>query len=295
MLLAGLLLTACVPASVPAGDRAVAVEPCPPSVPAGDVAVPSAPTADTLGRLVPQQPPSEALLCRYAPDGTGAAPLTGQVALAGGLERLPQDLLLPGGTGVPACDAGTAGSAGPSAASLLRLTYPDGVVWVAAAGTCAGTSNGPFTSGYDRSDVLAASFAASAWTVPAQPDADQRCVPERTGRAGQEFALLPGGSTSLVLCRVAGDGVARRVATDAQRAQVQDVLDEPVASRQPVPCAQTPEQYELVARYPAGPAVQVAYVPGCAADVGNGSLTAALEPAGQRRLRAVLAEAFGPA
>jgi hypothetical protein len=141
--------------------------------------------------------------------------------------------------------------------------------------------------------VLAASFAASAWTVPPQQDADQRCVPERTGRAGQEFALLPAGATSLVLCRVAGDGVTRRSATEGQRAEVQAALDAPVATREPRPCAATPEQYELVARYPAGPSVQVAYVPGCALDVGNGSLQAALEPDGQRVVRAVLREAFG--
>lgn len=282
-LLAGLLLGGC--ASI-AGDRPpdAAAPPCPASKAAG-VVVPAAPTADTVGRLVPERPPTQALLCRY--QGDGDASLTGEVGLSAGLERLPQDLLLPAAVSPLACDADRA--AAPE--HLLRLTYPDGVVWVAS--TCAGTSNGPFSSGYDRSDVLSASFTAGAWTVPRQPDADQRCVPERTGRAGQEFALLPTGSTSLVLCRIAGDGTTRRTATQAQRMQVQAALDTPVATRQPTPCAQSQEQYELVARYPVGPPVQVAYLPGCALDVGNGSLQAALEPDGERAVRNVVGQAFG--
>ena len=74
---------------------------------------------------------------------------------------------------------------------------------------------------------------------------------------------------------------------------MQRALDAPTATRVPQPCPATPEQYELVARYPSGPAVRVTYLPGCALDVGNGSLQAALEPDGAAAVRGVVEQAFG--
>ncbi len=295
---AALLLTACGSGTTTPGQPA-APEGCPASVVVSPaervpVPVPQDPTAETTGRLVPQEPPTSARVCTYGPvDGDaepGPVALSGDVALTGGLERVPQDLLLPRATGGGgACTP----APGPVAGRLLRLTYPDGVVWVSAGDGCGGTGNGPFRSDVDRADLLAASAAAGAWTAPDQPDAAQRCVPERAGRRGQEAALLPAGATSLVLCRVAGDGVARRSATPAQQQAVQDVLDEPVAVPSTGGCpGGGGTQYELAARYPAGPAVVVRFTDGCRPDVDNGSLAAQLEPAGLARLRALLQAAF---
>ncbi|MCW2701975.1 MAG: hypothetical protein JWQ45_3510, partial [Blastococcus sp.] len=140
--------------------------------------------------------------------------------------------------------------------------------------------------------LLAASLAAGAWTVPPQRDAEQRCVPERTGRLGQDTALLPAGATSLVLCRVAGDGVVRRTATDAQRALVEDVLAEPVAVPSSGGCDGGGDLHELVARYPEGPPVLVRFLDRCRPDVDNGSLAAQLDAADSARLQAMLTAVF---
>ena len=278
-----LLLAAC--ATPDGGGQARGPGPLP-GCPARSAAeVPAEPTADTVGRLVPAQAPTSALVCRY--DAAGAA--TGEAELTAGLDAVPTDLLLARG------DAETAGDCaeepGPLTPVLLRLAYPDGVVWLATteqARLCGGTTNGQFASGEDVGDVLVASAEAGRWTVPALPDADQRCVPQRTGRLGQETALLPAGVQALTLCRVAGDGVRRRTATAQERAVVEDVLSEPVAVLDPRSCTAGGEQYELAASYGPGRAVLVRYAPGCAPDVDNGSLRADLQPADRDRLEAVL-------
>ncbi|MCW2777277.1 MAG: hypothetical protein JWN17_1002, partial [Frankiales bacterium] len=161
------------PAAAPGG--------CPTSVRLTGV---PASTVDTGGRLVPQEPPTSAVVCRYAPAAGGArSDLAVERPLTGGLDRLAADLqLAPAGPGAAVCaDAGSA----PVTPYLLRLTYPDGVVVVRAdddpAG-CPGTRTDTVTSAQGRGDVLAASASAGTWTVPPLPDADQRCVPDRTGR-----------------------------------------------------------------------------------------------------------------
>ncbi len=283
------LLAACGSPAAPRDDAAVG---CPSRTVVGDV--PATPTAETTGRLVPEQTPAQALVCRYGPVADGRADLTGEAPLTAGLDRLPADLLLPGQerTATGDCVPGP----GPVTPVLLRLTYPDGAVWVAAtaeADRCRGATNGRFSSGSDVGDVLVASAATGRWTVPALPDAGQRCVPDRDGRHGEETALLPAGVQALTLCRVAGDGVTRRRATPAQQATVQDVLDEPVAVLSPRSCPGGGDQYELAASYGSGPVVLVRYAPACTPDVDNGTLRADLEPAGRRRLDALLADAFG--
>lgn len=277
-----LLLTAC---AAPEEGQARSQAPLPGCPARAGVEVPAEPTADTVGRLVPEQPPTSALVCRY--DADGAA--TGEVQLSAGLAAVPVDLLLTGsvGQGTGAC----AEEPGPLTPVLLRLAYPDGVVWLATteqARLCGGVTNGRFTSGQDVGDVLVASAAAGGWTVPPLPDAGQRCVPQRTGRLGQETALLPAGVQALTVCRVAGDGVRRRTATAQERAVVEDVLSEPVAVLDPRTCDGGGEQFELAASYGPGPAVLVRYARGCDPDVDNGSLAADLPPAERERLEAVL-------
>lgn len=302
LLLATLLLAGCAsaPSAPPAADDGPGR--CPPRaelrpqerVP---LTVPVDPTAETTGRLVPEQPPTAALVCRYGPAPGDASPppvlpLAQEVALTAGLDRLPQDLLLPRDTG----GGGSCTQAlGPVTSYLLRLQYPDGVVWVSASeevNGCVDTTNGPFRSDVGRADLLAAALDAGAWTTPPQRDADQRCVPERTGRLGQDTALLPAGATSLVLCRVAGDGVVRRTATAEQRAMVEDVLSDPVAVPSTGGCDGGGDLHELVARYPSGPSVLVRFVDRCRPDVDNGSLAAQLAPGDSRRLQALLTDAF---
>ncbi|MCW2778855.1 MAG: hypothetical protein JWN17_2580, partial [Frankiales bacterium] len=101
-------------------------------------------------------------------------------------------------------------------------------------------------------------------------------------------ALLPAGATRIVLCRVAGDGVTRRVATPAERAVVEDVLADPIAVPFTRVCPDGSAPYEVAATWPSGPAVLLSVAPGCDPEVENGSLAAQLSADGTRRLLVVL-------
>ena len=286
-LLAVTVLAACAPSGSTSQTGPAS---CPVELRAGEV---PGTTADTVGRLVPEVAPDAAAVCRYGPVEGGAAQLAGERDLGDGLGAVPDDLALPRAFAgaEPDCD-----DAGPGRPHLLRLRYAEGTVWVRSDvpdGGCGGTRSAAFTSPVATGGLLAAAYDTRAWAPPPLPDAALRCTADRTGRAGQETALVPGDPRELVLCRVGADGVVRRDATQAQRDAVLDALDDPVAEPSDALCRQAPgERYELVARYARGRAVLVRWSPGCRPDVDNGSLAAQLAPAGVRALRAAVDEAL---
>ena len=145
------------PAATRPADPALAA--CPDRVPAADdlPQVPAPPTTQTEGRLVPDADPVEALLCRYGPLGPDGAESSGAVLLTDGLDRVRFDLDVPAGTP----------SRCPAPATrlphLLRLTYADGELWLAALAGCDGASNGAFDTAARVGDRLTTAYASRAW------------------------------------------------------------------------------------------------------------------------------------
>ncbi len=287
-----LLVTALAACEAPAPDAVVEPAPCPATVASATTRpdVPQQPTADTGGRLVPTEVPTQALLCRYeGPQelfrSPPPVPLVGQRELTG-LERLPDDLFLPRDLGAARyCQQ----PGGQRRAYLLRLTYPDGVVWVSTVtdpGGCATAGNGAFVAGAYVGARLDASYAAGAWTAPPARTPAGPCDGGDPGRAGQEGALVPGEPTALRVC----NGQTVRDLPDDVLAQVREVLSDPVAEPAQAICAQPRPGADrlLQVRYRSGPVVLLRLTPGCRPDITNGSLQAQLTPAQEQRLDALL-------
>ena len=278
-------------------QRAVAVEDCPQAVPEGDgPQVPADPTAETGRRLLPEGvDPTGALVCRYGPQGDFRPPsappagaLVGRRQLTGGLEQLADDLFLPrrlAGQGRVCTLIGAARTP-----YLLRLTYPDGVVWLATAqdaNSCVDLTNGTFTTHEYVGDRFAAAYETGEWRPRPVLPQNGPCRERRPGRAGQEGSLVPGEPVSL---RVCSGGTGRDVGLDVLAA-VRDVLAQPSAQPSDGTCSGAgAPSYELLFRYDAGPPVLVRFTVGCEPDVDNGSLQAQLAPADAERLQDLLAE-----
>jgi hypothetical protein len=279
-----------------------APEPCPAQLPvdAGERSVVVPPSVGPPDRLVPAQVPTAALVCRYGDSGIfgpgsptarpASVALEGERTLTAGLERVPDDLALPAGSGFGFCtDAG-----GPMVPHLVRFDYPAGPVWVSTStetNSCAVVTNGAFTAAVYVGDQVAASFDASAWVDdPPNPFVmpEDACPRGPTGRAGQERAMVPDGWDEVVVCR-SGEGqperTARTLAPEPAAAvvrllnglpQIESEFGGSGAScdqRLTVP-GDDGGQAELVVGYPAGRAVRVIPFVGCEPPIGNGSLSA---------------------
>jgi hypothetical protein len=249
--------------------------------------VPQRPTGvDGRSRLVPQQPPQQALVCTSGGRTTfptrkgsgGRIPPGGRV-LSGGLDRLAGDLTWLPGKLPRVADCRVLGR---STYYLLGLTYPDGVVWVATAeDSCTGTFNGEFTSQRRIGMQVAASYAVGAW-VPdplPRPTGPGACPDEQSGRLGQETAMVPPDPVSVQICkfnRGARDSFDTRTSTGGYRDLVDALNALPTRPSTGVCDGGPPEldSYQLIFRYATGPSVRVGVQPRCSPPIVNGSLQA---------------------
>lgn len=260
----------------------LAADGCPATLPVGEPVpwVPAPPTTETPGRLAPDADPVEALVCRYEDvSGTpaGSASLVGERVVTAGLDRVRHDLLLPARVpgGTRACTA----MGGPVEPHLVRFSYADGELWLAATrdpNSCQDSGNGAFTTSAYLGDVLQESYDASTWTSPPAPAAGS-CSSSGSGRAGQERTLVPPGWASMTVCRPpAKDQPPPAREVDRATAERVVALLAQVATAPGSGGCSGPSRttYDLLVTYPAGPAVQVRYAPGCEPPVRNGSLDA---------------------
>lgn len=291
-------------ASTP-GPRGAAPD-CPSSHEGAGV-VPAQPSGvDAAASLVPGHAPDAAVVCRYdvatnadfAPptDGqTPAAPrtppypLTGSRALPADLQRLAADLsvVAAGANAGRPCTM----MAGPSSLYLIGLTYGTGRLWVAAeqeVNRCTGATNGQFTSPVYLGDVVAEAYDAGAWTGWTAPT--DSCVGPVVGRTGADREVVPGEPAALTLCEHAANP-DQPVSSDQTQpvppvrvlrgAEMEPVLSSLRALRTSVldtapvcPQGKPNPSYEVVASYPAGPAVRVTVSPGCTPAVVTDALQA---------------------
>ena len=160
---------------------------------------------DGRSRLVPRKTPSSALICAYAGSNTARQQagwaLSGRRSLTGGLARLAGQLTwqprrLPGQK--IACTL----VGGPQTNYLIGLRYPGGAtMWVAATAEpneCVTASNGEFTSTGVIGPEVSKAFASGRWPAR-QPAACNQPFPD-IGRLGEDTAMVPAGTTSLIIC-----------------------------------------------------------------------------------------------
>jgi hypothetical protein len=245
---------------------------------------------DGQSRLVPAQPPQRALVCAYDGANTAAEQngwaLSGSRLLFAGLDRLAADLTwlprkLPGQENMCTAIGGT------QVNYLVGLTYPEGTLWVSTAkepNDCVDTSNGEFTSQVTIGGQVAASYTAGAWVAAPPPQLTRTdhdpCRGERTGRLGQETAMVPGNPISVQVCEGTPTGQDVSYRTVTVRVGYSDL----VAALNALPtqtssssCQGDGKQrvfYELLFRYPVGPAVLVWIDPHCDPSIDNRSLQA---------------------
>lgn len=287
-----LVLPACgdpvVPRSGPASQASVTATPtatvdvpvdgCPANVPADQpLWVPAPPTTETDGRLVPDADPVTALVCRYRDPQDGEPTLAAEAALSAGLDGVRHDLLVP--RRLERAERSCTAMGGPVVPHLVRLSYADGDLWLAARvdpNGCVDSGNGEFVTSAYLGRQVSASFDAGRW-VPDAPRPDRGCFGSGRGRAGQEDQLVPAGWTSAVLCRPSATA-----APPVPRALDRGTTERVVALLGQVPSAPgtggcsgpSRTTYDLLVDYPQGPSVQVRFAPGCEPPMRNGSLDA---------------------
>ncbi|HEY0641091.1 MAG TPA: hypothetical protein VGD67_25950 [Pseudonocardiaceae bacterium] len=236
----------------------------------------------TRERLVPTGVPEQVVICAYGtrPLGAeGAPPVAGVREISAGLDRLGVDLAqrppLPGNRPCPAVG-------GQSTSYRLRLSYPDGAIWVATEhdpGNCAPASNGTFEA-VGFGEQAAAAYATGTWE--STPPGTDPCAPPDAGswrqwdagRWGQHRAMVPLGAVEAAICPSAdGD----RVVQGDRLTRLTDALNELPVTDGPAVCGSAGKgvgtTYRLVFRYPIGPSVVVHVHPGCHPEVFNGNLT----------------------
>jgi hypothetical protein len=241
--------------------------------------VPAKPAGvDGHARLVPQQTPSSALICAYA--GSNSArqqagwALSGRRSLAGNLAGLARQLSwqarrLPGQR--IACTL----VGGPQTNYLIGLRYPGGGrMWVAATAEpnqCVDASNGEFTSSGIIGPDVSKAFTSGRWPAP-RPVSCNETFPN-IGRLGQDTALVPAGSTSLIICAPR----AHRTITSGYQALVR-ALDRLPTRASTRSCSGSPGPeafYRLLFSYPEGPAISVNIAVGCPPEIDNLDLQSA--------------------
>jgi len=225
-------------------------------------------------RLVPQRTPASALICAYA--GTNMGPpsrwrLSGRRLLASGLARLAAQL-----SWQPRELRGQATVCtligGPQTDYLIGLAYPGGgTIWVATAldpNHCIGTSNGQFSGIGVVGQLVQQAFASGRW--PPRPVASCKGRITDDGRLGQETAMVPAGSTTLVICNAHLSRVIR-----AGYGPLVTALNSLPTSLSTRGCSQRgPSRlhYQLLFAYPKGPPVVVDVMKGCFPEIDNFSL-----------------------
>jgi hypothetical protein len=247
---------------------------------------------DSSSRMVPQQTPSQAMICAYlvaeSTGGSAEPALTGTRQVAGRLDELATDL-----TWLPRELAGTSYACpsiglGQQTNYLLGLTYSTGTEWVSSTddvSDCTTTSNGRFTSHVNIGAQVAASYRVASWAPIPPPHITRTdhdpCATPRPGRLGQEQHLLPGQPTSIRLCA----GTIGRSATSYQSATLSRGFQPLIDALNALPTTPTNSQcqgdgsqatfYELLASYSQGPDVLVRIDPHCAPAIDNETLQAA--------------------
>jgi hypothetical protein len=232
-------------------------------------------------QLVPEQPPSRALICAYGGDGLTA--LAGDKDLTQGLEALAGELAwLPppeaigcGGPGVAPL-APVAKDPFP-AAYLIGLSYPDGELWVATSDngeTCPDTSNGAFTTSVGIGPQTRTAYGSGRWTDPYTPTS---CANPGVGRLGQQGAMVPLGAVTLDICVPTGANRGwRDVRADpSELVELARLLDNEPSRTSTDGCSSNyviNYTYELIFRYLVGPPVVVEMSLGCSPPLDNGSL-----------------------
>jgi hypothetical protein len=236
--------------------------------------VPARPAGvDGRSRLVPRKTPSSALICAYAGSNTArqqaGRALSGRRSLSGGLARLAGQL-----TWQPRRRPGQKIACtligGPQTNYLIGLSYPGGAtMWVAATAEpneCVSASNGEFTSTGVIGPEVSKAFASGRWPAR-QPVACNQRFPD-IGRLGEDAAMVPAGTTSLVIC-VSGKA---RTFTSGYQALVRALNRLPTLPStgicSPSPATSAP-MYQLLFSYPEGPLASVDIAVGCYPEVGN--------------------------
>jgi hypothetical protein len=234
--------------------------------------VPADPSGvDGRSRLVPRRTPDSAVICEYGPamGNQPGRPLTGRRVLAGGLPRLAAQLAWQPRK-VRGLQVACLLVLGTQTDYLIGLTYSGGgTVWVAATidpSDCISSSNGQFTSFSQLGAAAMRAFRSGRW--PATPPAT--CKAPGGGRLGQETAMVPPGSTSLLICpagHVLRAGYGQLVAT-------LNSLPNSVSTRQCSERGKSKREYRLVFSYRQGPPVVVDVMAGCFPQIDNMSLQA---------------------
>jgi hypothetical protein len=228
---------------------------------------------DGRSRLVPRRTPASAVICEYGP-AMGNQPgrqLAGRRVLAGGLSRLAAQLTWQPrkvrGLQVPCLLV-----LGTQTDYLIGLTYSGGgTVWVAATinpNGCISSSNGQFTSFSQLGALAMRAFRSGNW--PPTPPATCNGPGFGGGRLGQETAMVPPGSISLLICpagRMIRSGYGRLVAA-------LNSLPNSVSTRQCSERGSSRRQYWLLFSYREGPPVLVDVTAGCYPQIDNMSLQA---------------------
>jgi hypothetical protein len=258
-----------------------------PSRYAGDAPwVPAEPTrVNGRPRLVPRRTPSSALVCAYAGSNTAKEQagwaLSGQRLLTGGLADLAGQLAWQPRV-VPGQDFPCTLMGGPQTNYLIGLTYRGGGgIWVAATedpNVCVHSSNGEFTSFGVIGSVVTRAFGAGRWPAPA-PASCTGSGPG-AGRLGQETAMVPSGSRSLIICVGHPGSPGRdRGEIDAHTSGYQalvSALNQLPTRLSTRGCSNSSgpssPSYHLLFSYARGPAVLVLIHRGCHPEIDNLSL-----------------------
>jgi len=161
---------------------------------------------------------------------------------------------------------------GPQTDYLIGLAYPGGgTIWVATAldpNHCVGTSNGQFSGFGVVGQLVQRAFASGSW--PPRPVASCNARVTDDGRLGQEAAMVPPGSTTLVICNARLSLVIR-----SGYGRLVTALNSLPTSLSTRGCSQRgPSRlhYQLLFAYPKGPPVVVEVNKACFPEIDNFSL-----------------------
>lgn len=241
------------------------------------------------GRLVPAQAPTSITLCRYDyAAGDAARELTGTQVIGGDLGRLVGDL-----REVAVVSDDRPPDCYPPAATTpyrLRLTYPEGTVWVSAMASTEGcaypmetTSNGERTFAHLGNDLEKA-YSTRGWTG----FSNEPCAAP-VWRRGTAQQLVPDGVTSATVCSMTSPGPPYRTRTVAPNelptlvralSAMPSTLARYAGQDPSAACGGTggtmaPTQV-VVLDYARGPAVAVRLFPTCEPEASNGPRQATL-------------------
>ncbi|MDV3221078.1 hypothetical protein [Intrasporangium sp.] len=242
---------------------------------------------DGNARLLPDREPETLVVCRYpvldVMTGSLKAPfaLESRNVVAANQRQTVVDLLTWAPRGTTEGRACTA-MAGNESVHLVGATYGDAIVWVAAkadANSCSGATNGDFESRAPVGGTLERLYGDDPG--PVTPPAEQpTCVGWSTGRLGDDQTLVPEGSPTVTVCRLAASGSWQETPLDEDRsAQVVTELRQlPIRPTLGMCEGADPgadDAFRLVLSYPRGPSVHVGVTPSCRPPVLGGGVESA--------------------